>query len=164
MKRLDGRHARMEGTSGWKARPDGRTSRWKAHPDGRHVRMKGTPGWKGRLDERYIALTTRPPFSVRHGSFGNGYGGSRMRSFGMVLSNPFKFGLLTDATPMRLRTLTSWIANRNFNRYFPSDTSHMEHFTNTVGYEENMCSYDGPSTSYSDPSVFSMTVRRILLR
>nr|GEV79037.1 hypothetical protein [Tanacetum cinerariifolium] len=50
--RLNKRHIRMEGTTGWKAWPDERHGRmkgmsgWKARPDRRHIRMEGTPKWK----------------------------------------------------------------------------------------------------------------------
>nr|GEV95390.1 hypothetical protein [Tanacetum cinerariifolium] len=54
------------GTSGGKARPDGRdvriegTSGWKGHPNGRHIRMEGTYGGKVRPDGRDIQMKGTP--------------------------------------------------------------------------------------------------------
>ncbi|GJS14070.1 hypothetical protein Tco_0408542 [Tanacetum coccineum] len=71
--RPDGRHARMEGTSGWKARPDGRP-----RPNGTHYRhcrqiqdestlvMEVPPRKKGaHLDGRHTQMEGTPGWKAR---------------------------------------------------------------------------------------------------
>nr|GEX34753.1 hypothetical protein [Tanacetum cinerariifolium] len=149
----DGRDVRMDGTSGWKARPDGRdvrmdesdvrmkaTTRWMGHPDGRDAWMKGTIG-----GYRYV-LGHAPRCSL----------------WSVVITenteiNDRAIDMLFDATTTRLRSLTSKITN---NRYLPSATTHAEPLTSAFDYEANRCPGDGPSASYIDPSVAKKKIAR----
>ncbi|GJV81818.1 hypothetical protein Tco_1517688 [Tanacetum coccineum] len=95
----------MKGTTGWKARPDGRHATLTTSSD---LIVGGwSPGlrprrllltvlnlfvarsYAGDVDERHekaIKTNLRSSFSIRHASFGNEYGRSCMWPFGMVPS------------------------------------------------------------------------------